>query len=33
MTSAGDYQNQVRIGASPRRVFEVLTNAAEFAAW
>jgi uncharacterized protein YndB with AHSA1/START domain len=32
MTTASDHENRVCIGTSPERVFEVLTNAAEFAA-
>ena len=33
MVTMSDYENQVRIGTSPERVFDVLTNVAEFAAW
>jgi uncharacterized protein YndB with AHSA1/START domain len=28
-----DYTKQAHIGASPERVFEILTTAAEFASW
>ena len=33
MTATGDYANQIHLSASPERVFEILTTAAEFAAW
>jgi uncharacterized protein YndB with AHSA1/START domain len=33
MTHNGDYENQVHLNASPERVFEIMTTAAEFGAW
>jgi uncharacterized protein YndB with AHSA1/START domain len=33
MTATDDYANQVHLSASPERVFEILTTAAEFASW
>jgi uncharacterized protein YndB with AHSA1/START domain len=33
MTATGDYTNQIHLSASPERVFEILTTAAEFASW
>jgi uncharacterized protein YndB with AHSA1/START domain len=33
MTATGDYTKQIHIGASPEKVFDTLTSAAEFASW
>ena len=33
MSATDDYAKQIHLSASPQRVFEVLTTAAEFASW
>jgi uncharacterized protein YndB with AHSA1/START domain len=33
MKAAGGYSKQIRISASPERVFDALTTATDFAAW
>ena len=33
MMATGDYTKQVHLSASPDRVFEILTTAAEFTSW
>jgi hypothetical protein len=33
MTATGDYTRQIPIGATPEKVFDTLTTAAQFASW
>jgi uncharacterized protein YndB with AHSA1/START domain len=33
MTATGDYTKQIHIGATPEKVFDTLTTAAEFTSW